>query len=41
MYLLQTMKYHLGKICLSFNCKNLRDAQGDTGFGNLVSEMLG
>jgi len=36
----QTMKYHLWKICLSFNYKKLWDVQDDTGFGNIVPEML-
>lgn len=39
MSLLQTMKY-LWKICLSFNYKNVCDVQDDTGFGNVVTEML-
>lgn len=38
--LLQTLKYHLWKICLSCNYKNLCDVQDDTGFGSLVTEML-
>lgn len=38
--LLQTMKYHLWKICLNSNYKKLRDVQDDTGFGSVVTEKL-
>lgn len=38
--LLQTMKYHLWKICLNSNYKKLRDVQDDTGFGSIVTEKL-
>lgn len=38
--LLQTMKHHLWKICLSSNCKNLCEVQDDTGFGSVVAAML-
>lgn len=38
--LLQTMKYHLWKICLNSNYKKLCDVQDDTGFGSVVTEKL-